>query len=1550
MNPHLRGGRVENHLGKTTPSSPDRDSNLDLSVLSSRAQHDKSNSTESGKYLIQLDVSDDCSTSSFTNCIPVKLVCELVASEEVEGLNVHSSKCASKESTPSFPVSEGVFYEENDASDARDIAEFALRQLEDEGSPRRNILEIMSLKKQMEANGTKLYLTVKVTATDGGDSSQLEVCEFEVNQTSEVTLESQGACFPLGEERTNTPLNGDDILAGAVSTVDKLNKLSSSNFVYKLVKVLMAGKLEKPPPVHLTEIRTSISPSLAVEINTTNTLANYATELTPGSDSTLSTFDILVASTRCLKVEQLYDVFGNGTDWRKCEVGDEVLYCSLSSWDRPWAVDTLYSQPDCRLQFQANEAESTSAPNDMEGTSFEPAAVEERIAMVEEPAVAVEETVVVAPSYCTGCPTDLNTDNPALGEFTEQALSMIDDSSNQEYIHNIVKILRAQRQVVSGVKYTLLMEVVETSCLKGSGTERQLCEARSGVKTRLCFVEFLEKPWLDQSREILSNNCTQDDNNDLDNEIIPHYVRPDTADRQEIYDYLDAMDEPVPDKVLTRLGVEDIIHIPVHKDPVEPETSVEGNAKNLAASEKEDSSSEETEEIGTIEKPKEGLEDIKEIEGELEIGSVLSETTTVYGDQSLEVRSEYYDNIQQEDHKSEEVLDDSDEDTVISYISTGSRRRRDSLSRPNIGKLIDFDPSEEKYKNELAQIVVRTLDELDADDMKRVVLKILDSKKQLVDGMSYHLTLKVGFTPCKEDGSSKPDCMEGTIPSRICKAQLHQAFISDSKPKVKTVAAFALTKLDLTDSFPNSQPHVKIVAANKQVVQGSLYHLTLELVEGGPSNENVATHVCYVSVWDRPWLNKTELTNSSCSPVQQRTKRELLVGGASPASVSDSGVQRAASTALAHLNSVSNSFYSHTLITLVNATKQVVAGVKYSLVLEVGESTCAKTEASAGTCPLREGSLDPSAHRRRRELDNVGIPGGLTLISTNDPNVQEAAGFALSELDHITNSANSQCLVRIKRVHSQVVSGLKYHITLEVGESNSKKNVTSEEPCQLKPNAPTQECEVVVWSQPWLNRTELTESSCGPANSGERVKRSSEPHIIGAPTDSDPEDPYIQELANFALTEIDKSSNALFALKKLNILRATTQVVSGKLVTLTMEVGYTKCRKSNNLVREECDLKEGSSVRAANRHKGKVTLEMFQEYMTLYNKNYPSKAEHKRRYHIFRANMKRVDLLQRTEQGTAKYGATQFADLTGKAPAEFKKKYLGVNPKLKFEDLSPLPAAKIPNIQLPEEFDWRHYNVVTEVKNQGSCGSCWAFSVTGNVEGQWALRRGKLVSLSEQELVDCDTLDQGCGGGLMFNTYTAIKNIGGLENEVDYPYEGEGEQCHFNKSEVQVTVSGGVNITSNETQMAQWLVKNGPISIAINANAMQFYFGGVSHPWSFLCDPESLDHGVLIVGYGVHSGAGVPSGLKLALHFFSNIFSYYKSTTSTLPPPTYQPHQRSRHRHTNHINRDLLTYTSFSYFAAYPLFHKTLPFWVIKNSWGPSWGEQVGNEVMHGNS
>jgi cathepsin F len=143
-----------------------------------------------------------------------------------------------------------------------------------------------------------------------------------------------------------------------------------------------------------------------------------------------------------------------------------------------------------------------------------------------------------------------------------------------------------------------------------------------------------------------------------------------------------------------------------------------------------------------------------------------------------------------------------------------------------------------------------------------------------------------------------------------------------------------------------------------------------------------------------------------------------------------------------------------------------------------------------------------------------------------------------------------------------------------------------------------------------------------------------------------------------------------------------------------------------------------------------------------------------------------------------------------------------------------------------------------------------------NLEGAGFVANQKLLSLSEQELVDCDkaTGDVGCGGGLPSNAYTdMVKNNIGLEPEQLYPYQGADGTCQASKSQEVAYISGWKAISTDEDQIAAALMKYGPLAIGINAGPMQFYFGGISNPWTIFCNPKSLDHGVAIVGFGVEA-------------------------------------------------------------------------------------------------
>lgn len=247
-------------------------------------------------------------------------------------------------------------------------------------------------------------------------------------------------------------------------------------------------------------------------------------------------------------------------------------------------------------------------------------------------------------------------------------------------------------------------------------------------------------------------------------------------------------------------------------------------------------------------------------------------------------------------------------------------------------------------------------------------------------------------------------------------------------------------------------------------------------------------------------------------------------------------------------------------------------------------------------------------------------------------------------------------------------------------------------------------------------------------------------------------------------------------------------------------------------------------------------LPAFLKFKKNYNKSYSSPQEHLYRYQVFLANLNNIREWEKTKP--FKVSVNQFSDLTWE---EFKSAYL----------MKSIPNTLNRNSETAEEvdIDWRKEKVVTPVKNQAMCGSCWAFSTTGSMEAFLAQKSGKLVSLSEQQLVDCssDQGNMGCNGGLMTSAYDYIAQ-NGLETEQDYPYKGRDMICKADpKKSTNIVSKYQILDQADVTQLTEFL-KKGPVSVALEVQYdFQAYSGGVYRSE----DPEcgsGLNHGVLLVG------------------------------------------------------------------------------------------------------
>jgi C1A family cysteine protease len=271
-------------------------------------------------------------------------------------------------------------------------------------------------------------------------------------------------------------------------------------------------------------------------------------------------------------------------------------------------------------------------------------------------------------------------------------------------------------------------------------------------------------------------------------------------------------------------------------------------------------------------------------------------------------------------------------------------------------------------------------------------------------------------------------------------------------------------------------------------------------------------------------------------------------------------------------------------------------------------------------------------------------------------------------------------------------------------------------------------------------------------------------------------------------------------------------------------------------------------------------------FVSKYHRTYGTKEEYNFRLQEFAKNYNQMMHHNMMNSATDGYhmGINNFADMT---EAEYNM-MLGFK---KNHNKKHFTTFKMMTDAAPASVDWRSKNAVTPVKNQGSCGSCWAFSATGSMEGAYAIKTGQLTSFSEQQLVDCSTAqgNMGCNGGLMDYAFTYLES-NAIETEASYPYTGRDGKCTYETSKGVDVVVSFTDVPANDPAQLQAAAAQQPVSVAIEADRMvfQMYTGGIIK--STQCG-TNLDHGVLVVGYGTDAGQD---------------------------------------------------------------------YWLLKNSWGPSWGEQ----------
>ncbi|XP_047679726.1 cathepsin W isoform X2 [Prionailurus viverrinus] len=338
------------------------------------------------------------------------------------------------------------------------------------------------------------------------------------------------------------------------------------------------------------------------------------------------------------------------------------------------------------------------------------------------------------------------------------------------------------------------------------------------------------------------------------------------------------------------------------------------------------------------------------------------------------------------------------------------------------------------------------------------------------------------------------------------------------------------------------------------------------------------------------------------------------------------------------------------------------------------------------------------------------------------------------------------------------------------------------------------------------------------------------------------------------------------------------------------------------LVLSMAGLAQGIKSSLRSQDPGPQPLELKQAFTLFqiqYNRSYSNPEEYARRLDIFAHNLAQAQQLEEEDLGTAEFGVTPFSDLTEE---EFGRLYGhrrmdGEAPKVGREVGSEEWGESV-----PPTCDWRKLDgVISSVKKQESCSCCWAMAAAGNIEALWGIKYRQSVELSVQELLDCGRCGDGCRGGFVWDAFITVLNNSGLASEKDYPFQGhvKPHRCLAKKHKKVAWIQDFIMLPDNEQKIAWYLATQGPITVTINMKLLKLYKKGVIEATPTSCDPFLVDHSVLLVGFGKsESVADRRAGAAGA-----------------------QPQSR-----------------------------RSIPFWILKNSWGTKWGEKGYFRLYRGNN